>query len=56
MHANAAAMKERLRPLDEINYLISFLEKESRRGISKKFTLEEEEEELIFPEIPDLGI
>jgi len=49
-------LKKRLRPLDEINYLISFLEKESKRGISKKVALEEIEEELVFPELPELGI
>jgi len=49
-------LKKRLRPLDEINYLISFLEKESKRGVSKKIALEEVEEELIFPDLPELGI
>jgi len=49
-------LKKRLRPLDEINYLVSFLEKESRRGISKKVSLGEAEEELVFPELPELGI
>jgi UDP-N-acetylglucosamine acyltransferase len=49
-------LKKRLRPLEEINHLISFLEKESQRGISKKVSLEEVEEELIFPDLPELGI
>jgi UDP-N-acetylglucosamine acyltransferase len=49
-------LKKRLRPLEEINYLIAFLEKESRRGVSKKVSAEEIEEELIFPELPELGI
>jgi UDP-N-acetylglucosamine acyltransferase len=49
-------LKKRLRPLDEINYLISFLEKESKRGVTKKVSLEDVEEDLIFPEIPELGI
>jgi UDP-N-acetylglucosamine acyltransferase len=49
-------LKKRLRPLEEINQLIVFLEKESKRGISKKVSLEEVEEELIFPDFPELGI
>jgi len=49
-------LKKRLRPLDEVNYLIDFLAKESKRGISKKVATEEIEEELIFPELPELGI
>jgi len=49
-------LKKRLRPLDEINCLISFLEKESKRGVSKKLGLEEIEEDLIFPDLPELGI
>ena len=49
-------LKKRLRPLDEINYLIAFLEKESKRGISKKVSPEEIEEDLIFPDLPELGI
>ncbi|NQU18512.1 MAG: acyl-ACP--UDP-N-acetylglucosamine O-acyltransferase [Candidatus Saganbacteria bacterium] len=49
-------LKKRLRPLDEVNQLIQFLETESRRGINKKVALEEIDEELIFPDIPELGI
>jgi len=49
-------IKKRLRPLDEINDLVRFLEKESKRGVSKKVSIEEAEEELVFPEIPELGI
>jgi UDP-N-acetylglucosamine acyltransferase len=49
-------IKKRLRPLDEINLLIDFLQKESKRGISKKVEIEEISEDLIFPEIPELGI
>jgi UDP-N-acetylglucosamine acyltransferase len=49
-------MKKRLRPLPEIEQLTRFLEKESHRGINKKTALEEEAEELILPEIPELGI
>lgn len=49
-------LKKRLRPLDEVNHLINFLATESRRGINKKVALEEIGEDLIFPEIPELGI
>ncbi len=52
----AAEIKKRLRPLLEIEQLIHFLKTESKRGISKKTALEEEAEELLFPEIPELGI
>lgn len=52
----AEEIKKRLRPLPEIEQIISFLENESKRGISKKTAVEQEAEELIFPEIPDLGI
>ena len=58
-HSTAEAAKEikkRLRPLPEIEQLRTFLEEESHRGISKKTALEEEAEELIFPDIPELGI
>jgi UDP-N-acetylglucosamine acyltransferase len=52
----AKDIKKRLRPLPEIEQLIHFLEQESHRGISKKTALEEEAEELILPELPELGI
>ena len=52
----AKEIKKRLRPLPEIESLVSFLEKESHRGISKKTVIEEEAEELILPEIPELGL
>ena len=52
----AKEIKKRLRPLPEIEQLIHFLEQESHRGISKKTALEEEAEELILPELPELGI
>lgn len=52
----AKEIKKRLRPLPEIEQLLAFLEKDSHRGISKKTALEEEVEELILPEIPELGI
>jgi len=52
----AKDIKKRLRPLPEIEQLTHFLEQESHRGISKKTALEEEAEELILPELPELGI
>ena len=52
----AAEIKKRLRPLPEIEQLLNFLSTESKRGISKKTALEEETDDLIFPEIPELGI
>jgi len=58
-HSTSEAVKEikkRLRPLPEIEELSSFLEKESHRGINKKTVVEEEAEELLLPEIPELGI
>lgn len=58
-HNTLEAVKEirkRLRLLPEIEQLINFLEEESHRGISKKTAVEEEAEELLLPEIPELGI
>lgn len=52
----AKDIRKRLRPLPEIEQLASFLEEESHRGISKKTAIEEEAEELVLPEIPELGI
>ncbi len=49
-------LKKRLRPLDEITHIIKFLEQESKRGISKKVAIEEIDEDLILPELPELGI
>ncbi|MFH1347656.1 MAG: acyl-ACP--UDP-N-acetylglucosamine O-acyltransferase [Candidatus Margulisiibacteriota bacterium] len=49
-------IKKRLRPLPEIEQIIKFLEEESTRGLSKKTAIEAEAEELIIPEIPELGI
>ena len=49
-------IKKRLRPLPEIEQIIKFLGKDSKRGISKKTALEKEAEELVLPEIPELGI
>jgi UDP-N-acetylglucosamine acyltransferase len=51
----AEEIKKRLRPLPEIEQLIAFLSAESRRGISRK-TAVEETIDLLFPEIPELGI
>lgn len=58
-HSPAKAMEEikkRLRPLPEIEQIVVFLEEESKRGINRKVAVEEESEELIFPEVPELGI
>lgn len=52
----AAEIKKRLRPLPEIEQLVAFLQEESKRGISKKTAIEREVEELVLPEIPELGI
>ena len=52
----AKEIKKRLRPVPEIEQLVHFLEQESHRGINKKTALEEEAEELILPELPELGI
>lgn len=49
-------LERRLRPLDEIKEIIAFLKQESKRGISKKVAIEEIEEDLIFPDLPELGI
>lgn len=49
-------LQKRLRPLDEINQIIKFLSCESKRGINKKVAVEEIDEELIFPDLPELGI
>lgn len=58
-HKTADAIKEirkRLRPLPEIDQIVQFLENESHRGISHKTAIEAEAEELIFPDIPELGV
>lgn len=52
----ASEIKKRLRPLPEIEQLVRFLKEETKRGISKKTGIELESEELILPEIPELGI
>jgi len=52
----AKEIKKRLRPLPEIEQIRAFLEQESHRGIGKKTAVEEEAEELVFPDIPELGI
>lgn len=48
-----AELKKKCKPLDEILYLISFLEQETGRGILKKI---DQSDDLIFPDIPELGI
>ena len=58
-HKTAEAAREirkKLRPLPEIIQIAAFLEDESHRGISRKTALELEAEELIFPDIPELGV
>jgi UDP-N-acetylglucosamine acyltransferase len=52
----AKEIKKRLRPLPEIKELSQFLEEESKRGISRKTAIEAEADELVIPEIPELGI
>lgn len=52
----AEEIKKRLRPLPEIEDIYQFLTEESKRGISKKTAIEVEAEELLLPEIPELGI
>jgi UDP-N-acetylglucosamine acyltransferase len=51
-----AEIKKRLRPLPEIEHIVKFLRQESKRGISKKTAIEQEAEELVLPEVPELGI
>ncbi|NQT29928.1 MAG: acyl-ACP--UDP-N-acetylglucosamine O-acyltransferase [Candidatus Saganbacteria bacterium] len=52
----ALEIKKRLRPLPEIEEILAFLKSESKRGISKKTAIDVEEVDLLFPEIPELGI
>lgn len=52
----AEEIKKRLRPLPEIEDIYQFLTEESTRGISKKTAIEAEADELLLPEIPELGI
>ncbi|MBU0629900.1 MAG: acyl-ACP--UDP-N-acetylglucosamine O-acyltransferase [Candidatus Margulisbacteria bacterium] len=52
----ATEIKKRLRQLPEIKQILDFLETESKRGISKKTAIEEESEDLLLPDIPELGI
>ena len=42
--------------MPEIEEMISFLQDETKRGINKKSAIEAEADELILPEIPELGI
>jgi UDP-N-acetylglucosamine acyltransferase len=52
----ASEIRKRLRPLPEIEQIATFLEEESHRGLNKKTAIEAEAEELILPEIPELGL
>lgn len=55
----AKEIKKRLRPLPEIEQIVNFLKEESKRGIFKKAAIDQEAaeaDELIIPEIPELGI
>ena len=56
-------IKKKVKSLDEVEQLLSFLEAESIRGISKKregadaiIEETEMEKELLFPDIPEIGI
>lgn len=56
-------IRKKIKLVDEVEYLLNFLETESSRGISKKregaeAVLEETEieKELLFPDIPEIGI
>ena len=42
--------------IPEIEHIIKFLQQESKRGISKKTAIEQEADELVLPEVPELGI
>lgn len=46
-------LKKDCKPLDEIKCLISFIEKETDRGILRKT---ETDSDLLFPDVPELGI
>ncbi len=46
-------IKKQCKPVEEINILVTFLEEETSRGILKKA---EQSEDLLFPELPELGI
>jgi UDP-N-acetylglucosamine acyltransferase len=50
-------IKHKVRQIDEIKQLLAFLETDSRRGISKKpLETEGSEDDLLFPDLPELGI
>ena len=46
-------LKKNCKPLPEIKNLISFLEQETDRGILRKI---EQSEDMLIPEVPELGI
>ncbi len=49
-------IKRKLKPLDEIKHLISFLDVETNRGIGRKVGEDVLLEEPILPEIPEIGL
>jgi UDP-N-acetylglucosamine acyltransferase len=49
-------IKKKLKPLDEIKHLISFLDVETDRGIGRKVGDDLLLEEPILPEIPEIGL
>ncbi|MFH1761498.1 MAG: acyl-ACP--UDP-N-acetylglucosamine O-acyltransferase [bacterium] len=48
-------IKKKCRKLDEINYLVAFLEESTRRGVNRKSDFEDDKE-MILPEVPEIGI
>ena len=54
-----AEIKKKVRPLPEIQHLITFLEEGTKRGISKRTSpsvAEFIEEDLVLPDVPEIGI
>ena len=49
-------IKHKVRQIDEIKFLLAFLDTDSRRGISKKPLESDSEDDLLFPDVPELGI
>ena len=48
-------IKKKVRQVDEIKELLSFLEEETDRGINKRFS-GELETDMLFPELPEIGL
>jgi UDP-N-acetylglucosamine acyltransferase len=48
-------IKKKVHPVEEIKELLAFLEEATRRGINKKFG-GEVEEEMLLPEVPEIGL